>query len=293
MTAIAPDAPPLPCPHCGYDLRGSAVGDAAGVCPECGEAFDAAALTTAAIPWQNRAKIGRFRAFVRTVWLAVRRPRELARQAARPVDYAAARRFQLVCVALAWLGVAPPAGVGLWLALRGFVQYAGGTPTLAGGLADAAVVLAMLIGLFLWLLTASGVPSYFFHPRRLDAGLQDRAVAVSYYAAAPLALLPTVAIFAVVVVASWTRGAPTFSKSPLVFLAQTLGTAPLVFIAGVAAIDLFVLPLILLGVGLRASVGRLCLCGVTLLLAWPLLFAVFAVGLPLLVFYAEVVWAVF
>ena len=286
MTAISPDDPPLPCPRCGYDLRGNETG----VCPECGEAFDAATLTTAAIPWQNRREVGRFRAFVRTVWLALRRPRELARQAARPVDYGDARRFQLVCVALAWLGVAPPAGYWLWSNLRLFVEVSGGGSGLAGRFADAAVILALVAGLFLFLLTATGVAGYFFHPRGLAVELQDRALALSYYAAAPLSLLPAAAALGLAVIPALTRGAPTFQKSPLVFLAQTLGTLPLCVVAVVAAADLFVLPLVLLGVGVRASVGRLCLCGVTLLLAWPVLFAVFALGPPLLVFYAELVW---
>jgi hypothetical protein len=46
--------------------------------------------------------------------------------------------------------------------------------------------------LILW----TGLPSYFFHPPWLPVELQNRAVALSYYATAPLALMPLVPIAA-------------------------------------------------------------------------------------------------
>src|SRR5205823_2812668 len=44
-----------------------------------------------------------------------------------------------------------------------------------------------LIGLLLFFILLTGVGSYFFHPRRLAVLRQNRAVALSYYACAPLA----------------------------------------------------------------------------------------------------------
>ena len=292
-TAPDSDAIPLPCPRCGYDLRGNS----AGVCPECGEAFDAAALTTAAIPWQSRREIGRFRAFRRTVWLAVRRPKELAAQASRPVDYADARRFQIVCVTLAWLTFTPLAAIGMWIALRQ-VAAAGltGPDTWAGWLADGAIVLAAAVGLFLWLLTASGVASYFFHPRQLPVELQDRAVALSYYTAAPLAFAPAVAAGAIVIAAlafageslvGTSRSSPLDAPLRIAVLLVSLATGGLAILVG---LNLFVLPAALLSRGLHASAGRVALCVAVLLVAWPLLLLVFAAGTPLVVFYAEMAW---
>ena len=43
------------------------------------------------------------------------------------------------------------------------------------------------LGILLWLAAATGVASYFFHPRELPVHLQNRAVALSYYANAALA----------------------------------------------------------------------------------------------------------
>ena len=98
MTLLEPEsrpaaAPPeLFCPECGYDLRGTEHTDR---CPECGTAIDRSAIAAESrIPWVHRAAIGRLRAYRRTVWLATLRPRRLGAEAARPVSYAAARRFR-------------------------------------------------------------------------------------------------------------------------------------------------------------------------------------------------------
>ena len=46
------------------------------------------------------------------------------------------------------------------------------------------------MGLFLFLTFATGLPSYFCHPRALPIERQNRAIALSYFASAPLALMP-------------------------------------------------------------------------------------------------------
>jgi hypothetical protein len=155
----------LPCPVCGYDLRG--VGSAR--CPECGNDFEPERLLEASIPWQNRSGQSGFRTFWRTVRLALRQPGELARQASRPVDYRQVRRFQLWCVVLGWLGLV----VWATLPFLGVRASISSSPFWAIAIGDVVVLAAIAVGVFLWLLLATGVPSYFFHPKSLDPTLQE------------------------------------------------------------------------------------------------------------------------
>ena len=268
-TAAAPDLP-LPCIECGYDLRGSE----GGRCPECGREFDPATLNESSIPWQRRGEVGRLRGFRRTVALATRRPGRLSREA-------------IVVVAEANL----TGGLGF-----------GETPALepaglAPRLADAAVLAALLIGLFLWPLLASRVPSYFFHPRRLPRELQDRAVALSYYTSGPLALLPVAAVLVGVGVAVNLGTAAIFEHfrvpGPVPVGAVVPGLVLLVggvLLAAYAAVMLVVGPMVLLARGLEATAGRVIACGVVTVTGWVVLFVVCVVGLPALVLYAQVAW---
>ena len=302
MTTAANDLP-LPCAECGYDLRGNT----GGRCPECGREFDPATLSESTIPWQRRGEVGRLRGFRRTVTLAARRPGRLAREATRPVEYRDARRFQLTCVTLAWLTIAPLVAWGGWTARGAIVGVAeanltgglgfGDGPTiepagLAPRLADAAVLAALLIGLFLWPLLASGVPSYFFHPRRLPRELQDRAVALSYYASGPLALLPVAAVLIGFGVAVGNLIEAVLGQSPPLaayipaFVLMILG----VLLAMYAAVMLVVSPMILLARGLEATAGRVIACGVVTAVGWVVLFVVCVIAPPALVLYAQVAW---
>ncbi len=281
----APSAPdggdlPLPCPNCGYDLRGNT----SGRCPECGVELDAEVFSArAAIPWQERAKVGRVRAFLRTTWLALRHPGRLARQAAREVSYRDARRFQLVCCVLAWLCVAPLLLV-LWHEWYDGFWPASGSWRVA--MADGSIFLAGALGLFLWMLLATGLPSYFFHPKDRPRPLQDRAIALSYYSAAPLALVPVaslVTVVAVVLLGTWGDRSPPILVEAGAML--VVGSAWLLVIS-----ELIALPGILLKKGLHAGPGRLLACGIVLCAGWPLLFVLTALGLPFLVFYVQLAW---
>ena len=280
--APTPEAPadiPIPCPACAYDLRGNA----SGRCPECGIELDEEALSTrAAIPWQSRHKVGRLQAFVRTVSLALRHPAQLARQAGREVDYRSARLFQLICCTLAWLCLLPICPL-LWYGVLA-ADPAAPRP-LSAALADLSLVLALGIGLLFWLLTATGLPSYFFHPRALATELQDRAIAISYYSAAPLALIPVAGVITLLVVLfleSWRGSRP--------ILIEAAGLTLVGSVWFIILVELMALPLVMLAKGLHASGVRIFLCWATLMVGWPLLFAAFVVGLPALALYVQLVY---
>jgi hypothetical protein len=201
--ADVPAPPDLFCAECGYDLRGSEHADR---CPECGTVIDRSrAAAQSRIPWDHRATLGRLRAYRRTFWLAVLRPKRLGAEAARPVSYRSARRFRVVTALVAGL---PPAGllVATMVLLGGtgflgVVQYNPFPgPRATSGLsiaydllipweAGATLPPVMPIGILLFTVLASGVAGYWFHPGSLPVVRQNRAVALAQYACAPLVWL--------------------------------------------------------------------------------------------------------
>src|SRR5690606_24423451 len=100
-TPAGADDLPLPCPACGYDLRATE----AERCPECGATIDELTRSgEATIPWQQRRRVGRLRGFLATLNWALFHPSRRAQQAGRRVDYASARRFQIICCLIAMAG---------------------------------------------------------------------------------------------------------------------------------------------------------------------------------------------
>jgi hypothetical protein len=173
----------LVCPECGYDLRAIE----SGRCPECGLEIDRAAMSVSRLPWAHRRKIGPVRAYWRTNRLAIVRRRRLAEEINRPVSFSDARRFLLVTATLAWIPAAAWIVVGLF-SDDGAGLKAGrghGITMLLEPLAIAAIVLAP----WLFFYMAGAVGSYFFHPKSMPVVRQNRAIALSYYACAPLAWL--------------------------------------------------------------------------------------------------------
>lgn len=165
------------CPQCGYDLRGLRHER----CPECGLDLSFVESTASLVPWEHRRAGGRVGTYWLTVARALTRPKRFCFAAAQPVDYASARRFHLVT----WLHVVVALAIAvgaLWIA----------KPNMVGNALDELGPTLAVLTIGCWLLTLYlliGVPSYFFHPKRLTIEQQNRAVALSYYAAAPLALL--------------------------------------------------------------------------------------------------------
>jgi hypothetical protein len=60
----------------------------------------------------------------------------------------------------------------------------------------------LTIGSVTWVIAATGVPSYLFHPRRLSTEQQNRAIALSYYVCGILSWL-AVACGLLIVYATW------------------------------------------------------------------------------------------
>lgn len=169
-------------------------------------------MNRSVIPWTHRKQIGRWRAFWRTVWMAGRHPSQLARDAARPVNYRDAQKFRWLVVVVGTIPLAAAA-----LVLRASLGDAAGNVSsdivysAVRGLpatrlpiwADPAICIATgwliwpapTLLLLLLLAGMSGAGSYFFHPPSLSVVRQNRAIALSYYAAAPLALMFVPLIF--------------------------------------------------------------------------------------------------
>ena len=194
------------CPECAYNLRGL-TGDH---CPECGYALGNVRAGTSAIPWTKRREIGRFRAYWQTIWMVRFRNRRFGEEYAHAVGYADSQAFRWVTILHAYL---PVLAATLWVyltiplktvvdpnPLNGFVSA-----TLQSGLyifdrayAEVWPVALLHVCFLLFLAAATGVPSYFFHPRQVAVKQQNSAVGMSYYTCGPLALtfVPVAAVYA-------------------------------------------------------------------------------------------------
>ncbi|MEW6253184.1 MAG: hypothetical protein AB1716_21305 [Planctomycetota bacterium] len=226
-----PDAPAardalpagLYCPDCGYDLR-SLTSDR---CPECGFDLTPIRAPESQIPWTRRRARGRLRAYWQTVEFVLRQPKKLCLEIARPVSYADARSFRWVTWAHAAVAiVAATAGLLVWAALTRLERptpwvdpsdapWAAIVSIIGSSASPLSAVRTLISGSqspdFWWLLAgvlfvvlaglalAPSVTAHFFRPRDWDRERQDRAVALSYYAWGPLALLlPALLLIALV-----------------------------------------------------------------------------------------------
>jgi hypothetical protein len=169
------------CPQCGYNLRGLT----SDRCPECGYSVDAARTLTSEIPWVHRETLGRFRAYWQTVALVMFKQKRFCDEIARPVSYADSQSFRWVTVCHVYLPVL--------LVTLAFYGLAPAEPFRAHALDwlwESVWPIAILhVCLLVFLCAATGLPSYFFHPRGVRVYLQNRAIALSYYACGSLAVV--------------------------------------------------------------------------------------------------------
>lgn len=183
------------CPACRYSLY-RAPGDN---CPECGRSIVSLRNDQDPIPWMERKRRGRFRAYWQTVWMVTFRHRRFCENFAHEVRLSDARSFQCITVLciylLALLGtvvvylMVPPT----WEVVNAFdLMMTGSTPRPGQALIDRAYaevwpVAVIHVCFVSFLFAATGVPSYFFRPRSVAPQQQNNAVAMSYYACAPFA----------------------------------------------------------------------------------------------------------
>jgi hypothetical protein len=256
----------LHCPDCGYNLFGID----SDRCPECGLPIDRSILGESRLPWMHRHKIGRVRAFLRTVVLATVRPRKIAEEVNRPVSYADAIKFRRICLLLAILPLLLGIGLTVWTSDMGIFWWE-----------STGLVVACGFSAWLFLLAITGLPSLFCHPKSLPVLRQNRAIALSFYAAAPLAwmILPTVILGLCVFVFNgpnrWFPGAETL-------LAAGYGLLLLLFAA--QGNSSFVL---LKHTTLR-SASRRWIIGICLAICYIALFWIVAIGIPMIAIYVDV-----
>ncbi|MGA2496202.1 MAG: hypothetical protein ABSH20_00585 [Tepidisphaeraceae bacterium] len=193
--AQSPDDDPPLCPNCGYDLRGFH----AERCSECGHTIDWAALAVSGFPWAHRQRIGRVRAYLRTLWLVIVNSRRLQHEAVKPQLLADARIFRrstAIIVAAVLVGVFAVVAVSqkglVFMAVQPEPFQVNASPSRwmydltvpwSAGATLWPVIPACLILLAFAL--ASAVRSLFRIPSA-SARQQDRAAAISCYAIATL-----------------------------------------------------------------------------------------------------------
>ena len=205
------------CQSCGYNLRGLT----GNRCPECGGSLDGVRSLVPQIPWMYRKELGWWRAYWRTIRFVMFRQAQFCDEMARPVSFRDSQIFRWMTVAMCCLPV--------FLAGIGFFIFGARSPTgndlfnvfwvgSFGGVWHACVPL--------FFAAATGVPSYFFHPRGISIEQQNRAIALSYYACGPLVFLtvPVLTCAAAILTSS------PYSTVSLVLFVLTL-TLPIASIA--------------------------------------------------------------
>lgn len=267
---------PLPegllCPGCGYDLRGLT----SERCPECGFGLAELRAGEAQIPWVHRARLGWFKAYWKTVWWVTRWPERLPPEMARPVNYRDSQSFRWITTLHAY-GLVLAASV-LWCVLDWWCGWRGGEALWWGLAAVHAASLALLAGL-------PGVASYFFQSRRLPVEQQNRAIALSYYAWAPLALAPLALPFFAAGLWTLTYGQRTSLLEPDTGGTPLLAMLVCLFSAGLWEGRLYTLFRRVIHAGATASLLRILLLNVS-----ALALGLLALLLPLGAFYLAVIF---
>ena len=269
------------CQECGYNLRGLT----SDRCPECGYSLESVRCGVPQLPWVYRKELGRRVAYWRTVWMVMFRHRRFCEEVARPVDYGDAQRFRWVTVLHVYLPIL--AGTILLSALAAWLEPLNEAvvdraspspleePLFGRALRAIWPTAAFHVCLLLFLAAATGLPSYFFHPRGVPIEQQNRAIALSYYACAALAWSPLVFVVFLAGLA-------------VIPIHETTGLG-LLLLAGLlpfGQLTAWVADLIHIGVRVMPQRrGRLVVLGVVLPFLWLALGGLIFVGVPFVVFF--------
>jgi hypothetical protein len=182
-----------------YDLRAS-TGQA---CPECGVALWRDGQARSPIPWVNRRLFMWTGALAATAWRVEFRFKAFCMATAQPVSMREARQFRTLVVMLVWLILAGLWGVLVWgFELEAFDIHTYDTVGWVAVIEEALdasddretafnVGVPVGLGILLWLFLffATGVHTYWMHPKAIPEEMRRRAVALSYYACGPLLAL--------------------------------------------------------------------------------------------------------
>jgi len=266
----APAGPNLFCISCGYNQRGITTNR----CPECGQDFTALPPSTSRLPWLHRRHLGLLRAYWRTAAMVFFRPKLFCDQIDNPISLKDARLFWLLSIFQACLPL-------LVLLIYFAANKAPGRLDALKQLFFRSLYLPVpsifffLAGFILFLIASTGMPSYFCHPRALPIGVQNKAIALSYFTSAPIALLPL--IFALAIAGEFVTRLSAISKS-FHFIAALAAT----FMLGVWYIRTA-------GILLALSQRRRRILTVLLLtLSWIFLLVLCLMLIPLALWYAGV-----
>lgn len=224
------------------------------------------------IPWVQRQTTGRVRAYFRTVSLSIVRPGRLAGETEQPVSFRDALLFRRITAALATFSVIAAALIFIgWIDDGSYLQ----TYQLWRYEPEWLGLPVYCAAIWFFFLTAAGVGSYWFHPRSRSIAQQNRAIAISYYAAGPLALTP---LLAMLLLAMLILAAGRYNRGSA-WTALGLGCG-VAFVMLVEVVTLWRATLILLRRTTRCGLARQVSLGLGLLLAWFLLAVLFLIVIP-------------
>ncbi|HEY7088548.1 MAG TPA: zinc ribbon domain-containing protein [Tepidisphaeraceae bacterium] len=277
------------CPACGYNLREIESEQ----CPECGLAVDRETVSRSVIPWTHRAHIGRGVAFIRTILFVTRRAGWRVGDTSGPVSLSDAQRFRWIVVIVASLPLIaaattlrwflknmpyPSFGLGNWQ--RDDIGMNPLTDVAICLFAAAQMWVVPSILIVLYTIVFTGAASYFFHPRSLSTVQQNRAIATSYYACAPLSFM-FIAVALLTVAAAMSAGGMTDGRGGfrIMTLLLYLGIA---LPAALVAVMWFA-TLRILHDSTHCMRGRLVTVAVLLPLVWLVLAILFLVILPAMI----------
>lgn len=265
---IVPDAYDVFCEGCGYSLAGL-TGDR---CPECGNTFNPNDLPFARVPWLHRKRLGRVKAYWKTVAMVSFSPRRFARELCRPVRISVkdAQRFRRTTLLVATLSAAVTYGVvpliaALWMFLaltrprQGLMMprvWRNIVPTMSLVLLN---VLAVVAAFHFLLRLMTDMPLFIW--KGLPSLPPSQLAPVHHYACAPLAFAPIGALIGGALMIPLIGG----HNEPVIIATCA--------VAGVIAIWLWRVALVLMKESSGAGPGRVIAMAVYLPLHWLIMFA--------------------